>query len=579
MPLHGTPYTCSVPAAPNRAEVRDGRPSRIAPSSVRGGGGEQGVDVEVDGARRRRRGRRRGDARSASGSASSDARRSGSQRRGHGALEAGAGPGPALADADDLAAVDRHLAGAEAGEADEPAPLPRLHARRGARRRAPSAAAHASPTHHAARPTSSSHSGSPRGTSTSTHSVPPGSSSTAPPPLRRRTTSTSTPACRRRRRAASTRARARAGRRRARAPRARRRRASAGRGGQRRGRPRGGRTSRSTRGGGGGGQERLAEVLRPVVGHRAAGDDRPDDPVRHDRDGAAGASRSRAAGGRACARCTGRQAATTLSQVCSPPLLRGVTWSIESAWAPQYWHRWPSRAMTARRLTATRRRNGTCTNERSRTTDGTGTWMCSACSTMPDGWMQSALSPSTSTTARRAATVPSGSYDALSTRDRPIGAPNVTCDLRGRESVVAFPLEPGHDVVRRRVFGRGRRTASRRGTAATPDRAPGGTAVVATTAVGASSRACRAAVAPQAGRRATAPQPTPSRPPSRSATVSARPAHTSRDDVDEGVERRRPPAARVPCEAELARRRRRVELEHRRVAGSRVSIVRSGTTA
>src|SRR5581483_3487357 len=50
----------------------------------------------------------------------------------------------------------------------------------------------------------------------------------------------------------------------------------------------------------------------------------------------------------------GRQAATTLSQVWVPPLLRGTTWSMFSAGDPQYWHTCPSRANTARRLRATR---------------------------------------------------------------------------------------------------------------------------------------------------------------------------------------------------------------------------------
>jgi hypothetical protein len=35
----------------------------------------------------------------------------------------------------------------------------------------------------------------------------------------------------------------------------------------------------------------------------------------------------------------GRQEATTLSQACGPPLLRGITWSMFSAEAPQYWQR------------------------------------------------------------------------------------------------------------------------------------------------------------------------------------------------------------------------------------------------
>src|SRR5690242_13293712 len=44
-----------------------------------------------------------------------------------------------------------------------------------------------------------------------------------------------------------------------------------------------------------------------------------------------------------------RQAATTLSQVCVPPRLRGITWSMEVAELPQYTQVWPSRVNTARR--------------------------------------------------------------------------------------------------------------------------------------------------------------------------------------------------------------------------------------
>ena len=39
-----------------------------------------------------------------------------------------------------------------------------------------------------------------------------------------------------------------------------------------------------------------------------------------------------------------RQAATTLSQAWGPPFDLGTMWSMFSAWAPQYWQRWPSRA-------------------------------------------------------------------------------------------------------------------------------------------------------------------------------------------------------------------------------------------
>src|SRR5262249_52587589 len=70
----------------------------------------------------------------------------------------------------------------------------------------------------------------------------------------------------------------------------------------------------------------------------------------------------------------GRHAAATFSHTCSPPRLRGSTWSIESACAPQYWHWWLSRAKTARRDIVVRRWYGTFTMYRSRITSG-------ACST------------------------------------------------------------------------------------------------------------------------------------------------------------------------------------------------------
>src|SRR5579875_623370 len=52
------------------------------------------------------------------------------------------------------------------------------------------AAAHRSPTHQNALPTSASHRGSPAGMARSTHTMEPGTTSTTPPPLARRTTST-----------------------------------------------------------------------------------------------------------------------------------------------------------------------------------------------------------------------------------------------------------------------------------------------------------------------------------------------------------------------------------------------------
>src|SRR3712207_9195103 len=53
-----------------------------------------------------------------------------------------------------------------------------------------------------------------------------------------------------------------------------------------------------------------------------------------------------------------RQAATTLSQVCVPPLLRGTTWSMLVAEPPQYTHVCPSRVNTARRDRSEERRVG-----------------------------------------------------------------------------------------------------------------------------------------------------------------------------------------------------------------------------
>ena len=170
---------------------------------------------------------------------------------------------------------------------------------------------------------------------------------------------------------------------------------------------------------------------------------------------------------------------------------------------------------------------------RSRTTDGTVDLRCARRAARgPTGGRKSAFWPSTSTTARRAATVPSGSYDALSTRDRPIGAPNVTCGPLGG----GVPNRARSTTsCGRRVFGRDRRTASRRGSGATHDRAPGGTAVVATTG----RQRAAAPVEPRRARGAAVARPRP-RPPASSShrhrqrRAGAHVAH----DVDEGVERR-----------------------------------------
>jgi hypothetical protein len=87
-----------------------------------------------------------------------------------------------------------------------------------------------------------------------------------------------------------------------------------------------------------------------------------------------------------------------------------------SAGAAQYWHRPPSRANTARRLSGARRRIGTRTYVVNRTTDGTVTVKWAECMRFPESWTTSALSPSTNTTARRAETTHNGSYVAFRTR-------------------------------------------------------------------------------------------------------------------------------------------------------------------
>src|SRR5262245_15793366 len=119
----------------------------------------------------------------------------------------------------------------------------------------------------------------------------------------------------------------------------------------------------------------------------------------------------------------GRQAATTFSHAWSPPRLRGTTWSMLSAAPPQYWQRWSSRANTERRLSGVFQRYGTRTNRRRRTTDGTATANRGECITASVAWSISAVSPSTSTTARRSLTMHSGSNVALSTSALVIDAP------------------------------------------------------------------------------------------------------------------------------------------------------------
>ena len=80
-----------------------------------------------------------------------------------------------------------------------------------------------------------------------------------------------------------------------------------------------------------------------------------------------------------------------------------------SAVAPQYWHRWPSRANTARRLSAARVRNGTFTKYVRRMTDGSGKATRSEWSALLVWWTTSAFSLSTRMIARRVDTTHSGS--------------------------------------------------------------------------------------------------------------------------------------------------------------------------
>ena len=188
---------------------------------------------------------------------------------------------------------------------------------------------------------------SPAGTITSTHSTSPGTTSTAPPPLRRRTTSIPAAARRRGRRdhrAGRSRARGRARSashtHTARSGGVRHRSSVEGR------RPaRGAARPASSRGQRGG-----VEVGLPVLRARC----RPRRRPTSSRGARSGRRRSTiVVSWRSRSRLRtlqGRHAATTFSQVCSPPRLRGTTWSMLSAATPQYWQRWPSRANTPRRL-------------------------------------------------------------------------------------------------------------------------------------------------------------------------------------------------------------------------------------
>src|SRR4051794_14069640 len=103
-----------------------------------------------------------------------------------------------------------------------------------------------------------------------------------------------------------------------------------------------------------------------------------------------------------------RHAATTLSHVCGPPFDRGTTWSTFSAGLPQYWHTQPSRANTARRVSAACARYGILTKYRRRTTEGADMVMRSDRKITPFDASTSALSLSTRTTVRLAGTTASG---------------------------------------------------------------------------------------------------------------------------------------------------------------------------
>src|SRR5688572_690727 len=121
----------------------------------------------------------------------------------------------------------------------------------------------------------------------------------------------------------------------------------------------------------------------------------------------------------------GRQAATTFSHTWRPPRLRGMTWSMFSAVAPQYWQRLSSRAKTARRLRAARVRYGTFTKWVRRMTDGAGVTVRSECRARSLACSTSAFCFRTRTTARRTGTTHRGSYVALRTSAFDISAYSV----------------------------------------------------------------------------------------------------------------------------------------------------------
>ena len=117
-----------------------------------------------------------------------------------------------------------------------------------------------------------------------------------------------------------------------------------------------------------------------------------------------------------------RHAATTLSHECLPPRLRGTTWSTLVATPPQYTHRPPSRANSARRVSGTGPRKGTRTKRVSWTTLGAGMAHVALCISTPESSRHTALLFRTRMSARRSGTTPSGSYDAFRTRTCGTGA-------------------------------------------------------------------------------------------------------------------------------------------------------------
>src|SRR5690349_19778942 len=143
-----------------------------------------------------------------------------------------------------------------------------------------------------------------------------------------------------------------------------------------------------------------------------------------------------------------RHDATTLSHVCEPRRDRGTTWSRFSAARPQYWHRWASRANTARRERGALARNGTRTKWTSRMTVGTGAVRRSERNSAPLRWTISAFSLSTRTTARRDDTTHSGSKLALSKSARATRYPPPGARVYWRLSDVAGERVEAVRVVR-----------------------------------------------------------------------------------------------------------------------------------